>query len=77
MQEQVKNLCKLSEDNQERYDEELREDILNRKTTIIGIIYENNKVPKEFNEERIYSYYTRLTTLKIDDIVDCPVRKKQ
>lgn len=76
MQEQIKELCKLSDDNQERYDEESREDMLNRKTMIINVIYENSKVPKEFNEERIYSYYTRLTTLEMDDIVDCPVRKK-
>jgi len=76
-EEQIKKLSKLSEDNQERYDEELREDMLNRKTMIISVIYEDNKQPKKFDEQsRTYSYYTQLETLQVNDIVDCPVRKK-
>lgn len=77
MQEQIKELCKLSDDNQERYDEELKEDMLNRKTMIISVIYEDNKEPKKFDtQSRTYSYFTQLKTLQVGDIVDCPVRKK-
>ena len=69
MEEQLK---KLSDDNQENYNEKLLEDMSNRKNNIIGVKYES-KYQKGTFEGREYSYFTKLN-VKVGDIVICPTK---
>lgn len=69
MEEQIK---KLSEDNQEDYNERLLEDMSNRKNNIIGVKYES-KYEKGTFEGREYSYFTKLN-VEVGDIVICPTK---
>lgn len=73
MEEQIKKLAKLNEDNQEDYDNRLAEDMLNRSTKIVGVKYES-KVEKGVFEGREYSYFTSLENPQIGDIVECPTK---
>ena len=72
MEEELKRLTKLSEDNQEDYDDRFVEDMMNRKTKIIGVKFES-KYQRGTFEGREYSYFTKLDVKK-GDIVDCPTK---
>lgn len=69
----MEELKRLSEDNQEDYDNRLAEDMLNRTTKIVGVKYEN-KYEKGTFEGREYSYFTQLENPQIGDIVECPTK---
>lgn len=72
MEEELKRLSKLSEDNDKDYDDRLLEDMSNRKNKIIGVKYES-KYEKGTFEGREYSYFTKLN-VKVGDIVICPTK---
>lgn len=72
MEEQIKKLTKLSEDNQEDYDNRLAEDMLNRIRKIVSVKYES-KFEKGVFEGREYSYFTKLNA-EVGDIVVCPTK---
>lgn len=72
MEEKIKKLTKLSEDNQEDYNRRLLQDMPNRKEKIIGVKYES-KYQKGTFEGREYSYFTKLN-VEVGDIVICPTK---